>query len=52
MFRYERPQAGRLREFHQVEQVFGSSNPATDVENDCYGSSILQRSGIINVSLG
>ena len=33
MFRYERPQAGRLREFHQVGvECFGSSNPATDVE--------------------
>ncbi|MBJ6746170.1 histidine--tRNA ligase [Streptococcus sp. 121] len=33
MFRYERPQAGRLREFHQIGvEAFGSSNPATDVE--------------------
>lgn len=33
MFRYERPQAGRLRQFHQIGvEVFGSSNPATDVE--------------------
>ncbi|MBF0844933.1 ATP phosphoribosyltransferase regulatory subunit, partial [Streptococcus danieliae] len=32
MFRYERPQAGRLREFHQIGvEAFGSSNPATDV---------------------
>ena len=33
MFRYERPQAGRLREFHQLGvECFGSKNPATDVE--------------------
>lgn len=33
MFRYERPQAGRLRQFHQIGvEVFGSNNPATDVE--------------------
>ncbi|MDR0690945.1 MAG: histidine--tRNA ligase [Streptococcaceae bacterium] len=33
MFRYERPQAGRLRQFHQLGvEVFGSDNPATDVE--------------------
>ena len=33
MFRYERPQAGRLREFHQVGvEALGSKNPATDVE--------------------
>lgn len=33
MFRYERPQAGRLREFHQIGvENFGSKNPATDVE--------------------
>jgi histidyl-tRNA synthetase len=33
MFRYERPQAGRLRQFYQIGvEVFGSMNPATDVE--------------------
>ncbi|MEX0649881.1 MAG: histidine--tRNA ligase [Candidatus Andersenbacteria bacterium] len=32
-FRYERPQAGRLRQFHQVDmEVFGSAAPITDVE--------------------
>ncbi|WP_352419921.1 histidine--tRNA ligase [Proteiniborus sp.] len=32
-YRYERPQAGRLREFHQFGiEVFGSSHPAVDVE--------------------
>ncbi len=33
MFRYERHEAGRLRQFHQIGvECFGSSNPATDVE--------------------
>lgn len=34
MFRYERPQAGRLRQFHQIgAECFGSNNPATDAES-------------------
>jgi histidyl-tRNA synthetase len=33
MFRYERPQAGRSRQFHQAGvEVFGSSDPMIDVE--------------------
>lgn len=33
MFRYERPQAGRQRQFHQLGvEVFGSAHPAQDVE--------------------
>jgi len=33
MFRYDRPQAGRYRQFHQVGvEVFGSSRPAVDAE--------------------
>jgi histidyl-tRNA synthetase len=33
MFRYERPQAGRYRQFHQAGvEVFGSSDPLIDVE--------------------
>ncbi len=33
MFRYERPQKGRLRQFHQIGvEAFGSDNAATDVE--------------------
>jgi histidyl-tRNA synthetase len=33
MFRYERPQAGRLRQFHQINaEAFGSVNPALDAE--------------------
>ncbi|MCK7472398.1 MAG: ATP phosphoribosyltransferase regulatory subunit [Rhodopseudomonas palustris] len=33
MFRYERPQKGRYRQFHQVDvEVFGVSDPAIDAE--------------------
>lgn len=33
MFRYERPQAGRQRQFHQAGvEVFGSSDPLIDIE--------------------
>lgn len=33
MFRYERPQKGRLRQFHQIGvELFGSSRPESDVE--------------------
>jgi len=33
MFRYERPQAGRLRQFHQFGiELIGSADPAADVE--------------------
>jgi histidyl-tRNA synthetase len=33
MFRHERPQAGRYRQFYQIGvEVFGSSSPAIDVE--------------------
>lgn len=32
-FRYERPQAGRLREFHQIDlETIGSASPITDVQ--------------------
>ncbi len=33
MFRAERPQAGRFRQFHQIgAEIFGSSDPAVDAE--------------------
>ncbi len=33
MFRYERPQKGRYRQFHQLDvEVFGSDDPAIDAE--------------------
>ncbi|MEN2280470.1 ATP phosphoribosyltransferase regulatory subunit, partial [Enterococcus faecalis] len=47
MFRYERPQPGRLRQFHQIGvEAFGSENPALDVEMmamalDCFKALVL-----------
>jgi len=33
MFRYERPQKGRYRQFHQIDvELFGTSNPMSDAE--------------------
>lgn len=52
MFRYERPQAGRLREFHQVGvETFGSSNPATDVETIAMAYHLFEELGIKEVTL-
>ncbi len=52
MFRYERPQAGRLREFHQLgAESFGSSNPATDVETMAMAYQLFRDLGIKDVTL-
>nr|P30053.2 RecName: Full=Histidine--tRNA ligase; AltName: Full=Histidyl-tRNA synthetase; Short=HisRS [Streptococcus dysgalactiae subsp. equisimilis] len=52
MFRYERPQAGRLREFHQIGvECFGSANPATDVETIAMAYHLFERLGIKGVTL-
>ncbi|MGT2951652.1 histidine--tRNA ligase [Streptococcus cuniculi] len=52
MFRYERPQAGRLREFHQIGvECFGSSNPATDVETIAMAAQFFKEIGIQNMTL-
>ena len=52
MFRYERPQAGRLREFHQLGvECFGSKNPATDVESIAMAYQLFNTLGIKDVTL-
>lgn len=52
MFRYERPQAGRLRQFHQIGvECFGSSNPATDVETIAMAYHFFEELGIQNIRL-
>ena len=52
MFRYERPQAGRLRQFHQIGvECFGSSNPATDVETIAMADQFFKEIGIESVVL-
>ena len=47
MFRYERPQKGRQRQFHQFGvEFFGSASPLADVETLCLGDMILKGLGL------
>ncbi|MCD8205011.1 MAG: histidine--tRNA ligase, partial [Clostridia bacterium] len=51
-FRYERPQAGRLREFHQFGlEVFGSKEPIADAEVIMAADTFLKRLGITGTRL-
>ena len=51
-FRYERPQAGRLRQFHQFGvEIYGSAAPAADAEAICAASTFLKKLGIKNTVL-
>lgn len=50
-FRYERPQAGRLREFHQFGvEIFGSASAQTDSEAILMADTLLKKLGL-NVAL-
>ena len=52
MFRYERPQAGRQRQFHQIGlELLGSDAPRADVEAIAIATEILQALGLKNLSL-
>lgn len=52
MYRYERPQAGRQREFHQIGvESFGSANPLADVETILMGNDLLNKLGVKNFEL-
>ena len=53
MFRYERPQKGRLRQFHQIGiELIGAPEPLADVEVIATGAHILERLGVLeNTSL-
>lgn len=51
MFRHERPQKGRLRQFHQMDlEVLGSENPRVDAELMAMGAILFEELGI-SVSL-
>lgn len=51
-FRYEKPQAGRLREFHQFGvEVFGSQNPTIDAEIISLVHMLLSEIGLKSVVL-
>ena len=47
MFRYERPQKGRLRQFHQIGvELLGVADPVGDVEVIALGAAILDALGV------
>ena len=51
-YRYEKPQAGRMREFHQFgAEMFGAADPAADAEMILLANSVLTNLGIKNLSL-
>jgi len=50
MFRYDRPQAGRYRQFHQFGvEVFGAQDPSLDAEVIAMAMDIYQRLGLRNL---
>ena len=47
MFRYERPQRGRLRQFHQIGvELLGVADPVGDVEVIALGAAVLDQLGL------
>ncbi len=51
MFRHERPQKGRLRQFHQMDvEIIGATEPEVDAELMAMGQMLLNTLGL-NVSL-
>lgn len=52
MFRYERPQAGRQRQFHQLGvEVLGSADPRADAEVIAIATDLLQALGLQDLRL-
>ncbi len=48
MFRYERPQKGRFRQFHQIDvELIGLAQPQADVEVIALGADILDALGVL-----
>jgi histidyl-tRNA synthetase len=47
MFRYERPQKGRFRQFHQIDvELIGVAQPLADIEAIALGADILEALGV------
>ena len=47
VFRYERPQKGRFRQFHQLDaEIIGSDSPAADVELLVFADQLLRELGV------
>ncbi|GAB6138284.1 histidine--tRNA ligase [Halanaerobaculum tunisiense] len=52
MFRYERPQSGRYRQFHQLGvEVLGTDDPAVDAEIMALGMQIIKKLGLDNLEV-
>lgn len=52
MFRYDRPQAGRMREFHQFGvEALGEANPAVDAEVVLLAMNLLEGLGLKDLEL-
>lgn len=52
MFRYERPQSGRLREFHQIGvEAFGSDSPKIDVDTITMAMDFLSQLKVAGLKL-
>ncbi|MDY5053614.1 MAG: histidine--tRNA ligase [Anaerovibrio sp.] len=52
MFRYDRPQAGRMREFHQCGvEALGEANPAVDAEVILLAMNLLEGLGLKDLEL-
>src|SRR5918997_1506334 len=46
-FRYERPQKGRFRQFHQLDaEIIGAAEPAADVEIIAFAAQLLDELGL------
>lgn len=51
-YRYEKPQAGRLREFHQFGvETFGAASPAQDAEIIALANEVFNYLGVQNLTL-
>jgi len=51
-FRYERPQKGRYRQFHQIGiEALGDSSPGCDFECISIGSELIRRLGIAQIEV-
>src|SRR5215475_816054 len=49
MFRYERPQKGRMRQFHQIDvELLGVPHPQGDVEIIAVGAAVLREIGLLD----
>ena len=52
LFRYERPQKGRYRQFHQIDaEIVGAGEPQADVELLAMADQLLRELGITGVTL-